>query len=96
VTLNSPDRLHYLKVIGWGWFYLSTILDDYRRFIVAWKLGTTMRAGDVIDTLDLALAARAAIPRGSSTGLGCSATIVRPTSPPISRGGSRAAPAMPV
>ena len=19
----------YLKVIGWGWFYLSTILDDY-------------------------------------------------------------------
>ena len=21
----------YLKVIGWGWFYLSTILDDYSR-----------------------------------------------------------------
>jgi len=47
----------YLKVIGWGWFYLSTILDDHSRFIVAWKLCTTMRAGDVTDTLDLALAA---------------------------------------
>lgn len=21
----------YLKVIGWGWFHLSTILDDYNR-----------------------------------------------------------------
>lgn len=47
----------YLKVIGWGWFYLSTILDDYARYIIAWKLCTTMRAEDVTETLDLALAA---------------------------------------
>jgi len=47
----------YLKVIGWGWFYLSTILDDYSRYIIAWKLCTTMRAEDVTDTLDLALQA---------------------------------------
>jgi putative transposase len=45
----------YLKVIGWGWFYLSTILDDYSRYIVAWKLCSTMRAEDVTDTLNLAL-----------------------------------------
>ena len=25
----------YLKVLGWGWFYLSTILDDYSRYIIA-------------------------------------------------------------
>ena len=25
----------YLKVIGWGWFYLSTVLNDYSRFILA-------------------------------------------------------------
>jgi transposase InsO family protein len=47
----------YLKVIGWGWFYLSTILDDFSRYIIAWKLCTTMKAGDVTETLDLALQA---------------------------------------
>ena len=47
----------YLKVIGWGWFYLSTILDDFSRYIIAWKLCTTIKAGDVTDTLEMALQA---------------------------------------
>ncbi len=47
----------YLKVIGWGWFYLSTILDDFSRYIIAWQLCTTMKAEDVTDTLELALQA---------------------------------------
>ncbi|MGB3796328.1 MAG: IS3 family transposase [Alteraurantiacibacter sp.] len=47
----------YFKIIGWGWVYLSTVLDDYSRYIIAWKLCTTMRAEDVTDTLDMALAA---------------------------------------
>ena len=47
----------YLKIIGWGWYYLSTILDDYSRYIISWKLCTTMRAEDVTDTLELALEA---------------------------------------
>ena len=47
----------YLKVIGWGWFYLSTILDDYSRYIIAWKLCTNMKTGDVTDTLELPLQA---------------------------------------
>ena len=47
----------YLKVIGWGWFYLSTVLDDFSRYIVTWKLCTNMRAEDVTATLDLALKA---------------------------------------
>ncbi len=47
----------YFKIIGWGWFYLSTVLDDYSRYIIAWKLCTTMRAEDVTDTLELALQA---------------------------------------
>ena len=46
-----------LEVIGWGWFYLSTILDDFSRYIIARKLCTTMRAGDVTETLTLALEA---------------------------------------
>ena len=47
----------YLKIIGWGWFYLSTILDDYSRYIISWKLCTNMKAEDVTDTLELALQA---------------------------------------
>jgi len=45
----------YLRVIGWGWFYLSTVLDDFSRYILAWKLCPSMTATDVADTLTLAL-----------------------------------------
>ena len=44
----------YFKIIGWGWVYLSTVLDDYSRYIIAWQLCDNMRADDVTDTLDLA------------------------------------------
>lgn len=47
----------YFKIIGWGWYYLSTILDDFSRYVIAWKLCTTMKAEDVTDTLELALTA---------------------------------------
>src|SRR5436190_22472774 len=47
----------YFKIIGWGWMYLSTVLDDFSRYILAWKLCTNMRAEDVTATLDLALQA---------------------------------------
>ena len=46
-----------LKITGWGWYYLSTVLDDFSRYIVAWKLCATMGAEDVTATLDLALSA---------------------------------------
>ena len=61
-----------LKVIGWGWMYLSTILDDYSRYIIAWKLCTSMKAEDVSETLELALKAS-----------GCDLTTVPATSPVI-------------
>jgi transposase InsO family protein len=59
---TAPNQLWqtdftYLKITGWGWYYLSTVLDDFSRFIVAWKLCATMKAEDVTATLDLALAA---------------------------------------
>lgn len=59
---TAPNQLWqtdftYLKIVGWGWYYLSTVLDDFSRFIVGWKLCATMRADDVTATLDLALAA---------------------------------------
>jgi putative transposase len=59
---TAPNQLWqtdftYLKIVGWGWYYLSTVLDDFSRFIVAWKLCATMRTEDVTATLDLALKA---------------------------------------
>ena len=45
----------YFKIIGWGWYYLSTVLDDYSRYIIAWLLTKTMAADDVKKTLELAL-----------------------------------------
>jgi len=59
---TAPNQLWqtdftYLKVIGWGWFYLSTVLDDFSRYIIAWKLCTSMKAEDVTATLELALKA---------------------------------------
>jgi len=50
----------YFKIIDWGWYYLSTVLDDYSRYIIAWKLCTSMAASDVEETLDLALQASGA------------------------------------
>jgi putative transposase len=47
----------YLKIIGWGWMYLSTMLDDFSRYVIAWKLCTTMKTSDVTETLELALQA---------------------------------------
>ncbi|GEM_PF-3565932 len=34
----------WLKVIGWGWFHLSTILDDFSRHVIAWKLCATSQS----------------------------------------------------
>ena len=77
---TAPNQLWqtdftYFKVTGWGWFYLSTVLDDFSRYIIAWKLCTTMKTQDVTDTLDLALAAS-----GCNQSRACSATMVPATS----------------
>ncbi len=61
---HPTERVHemwqtdftYFRIVGWGWYYLSTVLDDFSRYIIAWKLSPTMGATDVMDTLDEALA----------------------------------------
>ena len=45
----------YFKILGWGWYYLSTILDDYSRYIVHWELCSTMKAEDVQSTVQSAI-----------------------------------------
>jgi putative transposase len=43
-------------VVDWGWYYLSTVLDDYSRYILAYQLSPTMNAQDAEHTLKIALA----------------------------------------
>ena len=45
----------YFKITGWGWYYLCTVLDDYSRYILAWRLSPTMTAVDAQATLDQAI-----------------------------------------
>ena len=47
----------YFKVVAWGWYYLLTVLDDYSRYILGWKLFTGMASGDVKEVLDGAIEA---------------------------------------
>lgn len=45
----------YFKIIGWGWYYLSTVLDDYSRYIIHWELCDSMKSKDVIRTVNTAI-----------------------------------------
>jgi transposase InsO family protein/transposase-like protein len=45
----------YFKILGWGWYYLSTVLDDYSRYIVHWELCSNMKVDDVKRTVDTAI-----------------------------------------
>lgn len=45
----------YFKIPGWGWYFLSTVLDDYSRFIVHWQLCKGMKVDDAADTIDQAM-----------------------------------------
>uniref|UniRef100_UPI001FF22202 DDE-type integrase/transposase/recombinase n=1 Tax=Telluribacter sp. SYSU D00476 TaxID=2811430 RepID=UPI001FF22202 len=47
----------YFKIKQWGWYYLSTVLDDYSRYILAWELCPSMQAVDVERTVQAALQA---------------------------------------
>jgi len=46
----------YFKIIGWGWYYLSTILDDFSRYIISWELCANMTSEDVKPSIIQALA----------------------------------------
>jgi putative transposase len=45
----------YLKVVGWGYYYLVTVLDNYSRFILAWRLQTDMTAVSLIEVVQEAV-----------------------------------------
>ncbi len=41
----------YFRVIGWGYYYLVTVLDDFSRFIVAHKLQRDMTSDSFIEVV---------------------------------------------
>jgi putative transposase len=45
----------YFKVVGWGYYYLVTVLDDYSRFILGWKLQKDMSADSLIEVVQEAV-----------------------------------------
>ena len=45
----------YFKVPGWGYYYLVTVMDDYSRFILSWKMQTDMSANSLIDVVQQAV-----------------------------------------
>lgn len=45
----------YFRVVAWGWYYLSTILDDYSRYVIDWELCNTMSQEDVKRCVDRAM-----------------------------------------
>jgi transposase InsO family protein len=45
----------YFRVSGWGYYYLVTVMDDYSRFILAWKLQKDMTADSLIEVVQEAV-----------------------------------------
>ncbi len=45
----------YFFVVGWGWYYLISVLDDYSRMILAWELKTDMTAESISDVVEQAV-----------------------------------------
>ena len=60
---DQPSRIHqqwqtdftYFKIKNYGWYYLSTIMDDYYRYIVSWELCERMKTEDVKRSIDTAI-----------------------------------------
>jgi putative transposase len=52
--LWATDCAH-LKVEGWGWYYLVTVMDDFSRFILAWELQANMAAPSLIEVVQEAV-----------------------------------------
>jgi putative transposase len=45
----------YFFVVGWGWYYLISVLDDYSRFILAWDLKRDMTAQSISEVVQQAV-----------------------------------------
>lgn len=59
VKTKHPNQMRqtdvtFLLVKNWGWYYLISILDDYSRMILAWRLQAAMDADSFSEVVELA------------------------------------------
>ena len=45
----------YFRVVGWGYYYMITVMDDYSRSILVWKLQLDMTSDSLIQVVQLAI-----------------------------------------
>jgi putative transposase len=55
VSIKQKTDFTWFKVVHWGRYYQSTILDDYSRYILAWQLCTGMSTAEVKQTIEAAI-----------------------------------------
>ena len=45
----------YFRVAGWGYYYMVTVMDDFSRFILAWRLQVDMTSASLIEVVQDAI-----------------------------------------
>ncbi|MFC2063352.1 IS3 family transposase [Chloroflexota bacterium] len=45
----------YLRVVGWGFYYMVKVIDDFSRYILGWELKKDMTASSLIDVIQQAV-----------------------------------------
>jgi transposase InsO family protein len=45
----------YFQVVDWGYYYMVTVVDDYSRSILSWKLQLDMTSDSLIQVVQLAI-----------------------------------------
>jgi transposase InsO family protein len=61
---NKPKRVNeqwqsditYIRIVGWGFYFLISVLDDVSRYILAWRLALDMTGESISDVVEAALA----------------------------------------
>lgn len=61
---NKPKRVNeqwqsditYIRIVGWGFYFLISALDDVSRYILAWRLALDMTGESISDVVEAALA----------------------------------------
>jgi putative transposase len=45
----------YFFIVGWGWYYLISVLDDFSRHILAWDLKSNMKTESISEVVERAI-----------------------------------------